>query len=399
MAPVPVPFRIESRENMKVDSMDMVRELMLEFARDTGLASAKRAPRRYLWTDAFAVCNFLELFLRTKEERFRDLALELVAQVHNILGRHREDDSRTGWISGLDEQEGARNPTRGGLRIGKQLRERAPGEALDDRLEWERDGQYYHYLTKWMHALTRVSRVTREPLYSAWGVELAKTAHARFTYLPPVGSKRMYWKMSIDLSRPLVASMGQHDPLDGLVTYRELNAAAEDFQLGPSFDLRAEIAEMEDICREKDWTTDDPLGIGGLLFDACRVAQLVTRERVDLVDLLRIILTSARWGLEAFARNSSMSLPAAYRLAFRELGLSIGLKSLPLLLGYLEESPDLFDRDLATGGEALLQYMPLGQEIENFWVDGKNREADSWQEHRDINRVMLATSLAPKGEL
>ncbi len=94
-----------------------------------------------------------------------------------------------------------------------------------------------------------------------------------------------------------------------------------------------------------------------------------------------------------------MSLPAAYRLAFRELGLSIGLKSLPLLLGYLEESPDLFDRDLATGGEALLQYMPLGQEIENFWVDGKNREADSWQEHRDINRVMLATSLAPKGEL
>ena len=28
----------------------------------------------------------------------------------------------------------------------------------------------------------------------------------------------MYWKLSIDLSRPLVASMGQHDPLDGLVT-------------------------------------------------------------------------------------------------------------------------------------------------------------------------------------
>ena len=36
----------------------------------------------------------------------------------------------------------------------------------------------------------------------------------------------MYWKMSIDLSRPLVASMGQHDPLDGFVTCAELDATA-----------------------------------------------------------------------------------------------------------------------------------------------------------------------------
>jgi len=32
--------------------------------------------------------------------------------------------------------------------------------------------------------------------------------------------------MSIDLSRPLVSSMGQHDALDGLITYLQLMAAA-----------------------------------------------------------------------------------------------------------------------------------------------------------------------------
>ena len=58
---------------------------------------------------------------------------------------------------------------------------------------------------------------------TGWAVELAKTAHARFTYMPASGGrKRMYWKMSIDLTYPLVPSMGQHDPLDGLITYQQL---------------------------------------------------------------------------------------------------------------------------------------------------------------------------------
>jgi hypothetical protein len=36
---------------------------------------------------------------------------------------------------------------------------------------------------------------------------------------PPDKRPCIYWKMSIDLSRALVPSMGQHDPLDGFVTY------------------------------------------------------------------------------------------------------------------------------------------------------------------------------------
>jgi hypothetical protein len=47
------------------------------------------------------VCNFLGLYHQADEETYLDLALQLVDQVHHTLGRHRGDDSRTGWISGI----------------------------------------------------------------------------------------------------------------------------------------------------------------------------------------------------------------------------------------------------------------------------------------------------------
>jgi hypothetical protein len=43
--------------------------------------------------------------------------------------------------------------------------------------------------------------------------------------------------------------------------------------------------------------------------------------------------------------------------------------------------------------------MPLAQTIEKFWLDPRNRESETWAGHRDINMVMLATSLAPDGYL
>ena len=84
----------------------MVRDMMTEFSRQTGLSPPARNPRRYLWTDAFALCNFLELYRRWGEENYRNLALRLVDQVHTTLGRHRADDPRSGWISGLGDEEG-----------------------------------------------------------------------------------------------------------------------------------------------------------------------------------------------------------------------------------------------------------------------------------------------------
>lgn len=372
---------------------------MKEFARLTGLSPAGQAPRRYLWTDAFAVCNFLELFRRTHDRTWQELALRLVDQVHAVLGRHRSDELRTGWLSGLDDKEGERHPTAGGLRIGKKLNERRPGEPHDEGTEWDRDGQYFHYLTKWMHALSRVSRVTGDKAYARWALELAATTHERFVYLPPAGrSKRMYWKMSIDLRRPLVPSMGQHDPLDGLLTYSELQVAAGDCARAAWPGLDAGIAELAVICREMNWATDDPLGIGGLLADAWRMAQLIAKDGFRETDLLENVLASALDGLHAFAADNPLKYRAAYRLAFRELGLAIGLKSIVKLQGWLAENHDRLGKEslLPRQVTALAGYLPLADIIERFWLDGKNRDTDSWLEHREINMVMLATCLAPE---
>ncbi len=382
------------------DRTSLSREIMTDFARVTGLLPATGVSERYLWTDAFAVCNFLGLYRETGDEQFKDLALRLVGQVHATLGQYRPDDRRAGWISGLDPDAAKLHPTAGGLRIGKQLKERKATEPLNERLEWDRDGQYFHYLTKWMHALNRVTRVTGEFTYNRWAVELAAAAHARFMYVPSAGGrKRMYWKMSTDLSYPLVRSMGLHDPLDGLVTYTRLAATAAGDPERPA-DLGAELADMADMCKGSGWVTDDPLGIGGLLSDAAFVAQLMTSGYFSQSGLLVTLLEAALQGIEALDRDLT-KLPADDRLAFRELGLSIGLRAVPRLSDLIGGNKPLFreERDLDDRVRGLLHYEPLAETIETFWLQPEHRQGESWTAHRHINMVMLATGISPAGYL
>jgi hypothetical protein len=348
-------------------SLTTVQELMAEFADGTGLSAAGEVPRRYLWTDAFAVCNFLELYRQTGDDEYKNLALLLVDQVHEILGRHREDDTRCGRISGLDDQEGGMHPTRGGLRIGKKMNERQPEDPYEEDLEWDRDGQYYG-----------------------------------FTYMPSFsGQKRMYWKMSIDLSCPLVASMGQHDPLEGFITYYQLQATTAKHSERPVPDLNREIADTADICRGKNWATDDSLGIGSLLWDAYKVGQMVVSEDFEEIDLLDTLLESSVAGLASYQGMNPFNLPPDYRLAFRELGLSIGMHAVERLHGLVEKNGHLFRKrhPLHTKIGILRSYVRFIELIETFWLDPTHRETNSWREHEDINMVMLATSLAPDGFL
>jgi hypothetical protein len=385
-----MPSREEAVENATT--------LMTGFAERTGLSS-DRPEQRYLWTDAFAVCNFLGLARATGEKRFADLALRLVDRVHHVLGRHRADDARTGWISGLGEQEGEAHPTRGGLRIGKPLPERRPGEPFDERLEWERDGQYFHYLTKWMHALDQVSRFTRDPLFNLWARELAVVAHAAFSQGPREPGGRMAWKMSIDLSRPLVPSMGQHDPLDGFVTCVQLEATASRLPgpaVGPS--LAKAVADFASMLEASELRTVDPLGLGGLLSDAGRVAQLMQIGAFAGGDLLERLLTAALEGLSQYTRHAELRQPASRRLAFRELGLAIGLSA----IGLVEEAARAEHGGVAARAgvhaslERLAAYAGLAATIESFWLVLDHRRSPIWSEHRDINDVMLATSLVPE---
>lgn len=381
----------------------MLRKIMVEFAEQTGLSPQGKSPRRYLWTDAFAVCNFLELYRRTGDDTFKSLALLLVDQVHNQLGRHREDDTRSGWISGLDELEGRLHPTAGGLRIGKKMNERSASDRLDEDLEWDRDGQYYHYLTKWMHALSCVSIVTAEPTCNTWARELAKTVHAGFVFTPPsLGRECIYWKMSIDLSRPLVPTEGHHDPIDGFITYNQLQAGAADkSQQLRRLDLSREISELAEICQGKNWVTNDPLGIGGLLCNTYQVAQMIGSGYFQQHELLETLLNYSLPGLDDYAASNTLMLPAEYRLAFRELGLSIGLHAVERLSELIEEKKELFEKrdTLRTLIDSLMRYQPLTETIETFWLKDSARKTNTWREHLDINMVMLATSLAPDGFL
>jgi hypothetical protein len=378
--------------------MPSVEQIMLEFSSSTGLRPAAAAPRRYLWTDAFAVCDFLELYAQTSDEKFLNLALDLVEQVHRILGQFREDDPRDGWISRLDMHEGGSHPTAGGLRIGKRLPERRREERFDEQLEWDRDGQYFHYLTKWMHALNRVGAVTGQTHFHRWALELARAAHAAFYYVPP-GSPvgRMHWKMSTDLSYPLVPSMGQHDPLDGLITYRELRASAVEPADDSLPDLGAEISDLEKICSGMDWATDDVLGLGGLLSDACRITQLMAKRHSDLAGLLSGILDASLSGLRFLTTGDTLKYTVEHRLAFRELGLSIGLQGVSKMQATLDQDPDVF-RNIESLGDSLRHlatFASVGRAIEAFWRQPVNQAAGSWVSHRDINAVMLATSMAP----
>ena len=386
-----------------VDKTAVIETIMKDFARRTCLNGGECQPVRYLWTDAFAVCNFIDLFQKTGDPYYKEEAIILVDQVHHILGRHRDDDERSGWISGLDEEEGEKHPTIGGLRIGKKQNERKKDEPYDERAEWEQDGQYYHYLTKWMHALDLVSELTGSRKYRRWALELAHTAYEKFTYDTPANSKRMYWKMSIDLSYPLVPSMGQHDALDGYITSLELDwSASRDRNLPEALRLETPLAGLRLMAQSINWESDDPLGIGGVLSDASVLTQLIVESREsELSNMLFKMLYYALKGIKAFMQTETLQYPAEYRLAFREFGLSIGLHGVAKIqelisrhTGYFEEPAHL--QKLL---EELEAYHPLCDYIEKFWMDEGNQRSPTWIEHLDINAVMLATSLDPDGYL
>lgn len=358
------------------------KKLMDEFLKRTGVRNTEEnSIQRYLWTDAFAVQACFALYHLLDDKEYYENALELIEMVHNTLGKHHEDDPRSGWISGLPDEEGKQHPTINGLRIGKEHPERTAGEPINQQMEWERDGQYFHYLTRWFSALMQAFRETGDKKYAIWAAELIQ-AGEKFIYKID-GSYRMYWKMNTDLTEPLLESMGAHDPLEGLIcTMISINALKENPE-----NLHALKEKMMKICDGMNWFTDDALGIGGLLLNTVKSFRL-SMNGINLPKEIEpdFLYSSSIGGLKVYSQHLfDPSRPAVSRLAFRECGLSLGFN-------VLYENHDKY-QEFNVDFEAMKNYLSIARVIEEFWIKPSNHLSPTWSDHLDINAVTLASSL------
>lgn len=354
--------------------------LMDSFAQRTGLQNNEGNPEeRYLWTDAFAVQTFFGLYHTFGEETYKNYAFKLIDMVHETLGSYHPDDPRTGKLSGLSGEEAKKHPTAGGLRIGKKLPERLEEQSFNERLEWERDGQYFHYITRWIHALLQAGIESGEKKYNFWAAELF-LASDKFIYSSGT-EPRMYWKLSTDLSRPLVTGMGGHDPLEGLVCAVSVKEAIPE----KAVEVEPITSKFYSMCRNQYWATSDSLGIGGLLLNTLKAVSLEDTKDFPPSSRPKALLEESLESLETYRKLKESDYSASRRLAFRECGLSLGLRS---LYGAKE---DLLEKGMA--GEKIEDYLYLAEEIEEFWKKPSNQQVSTWIDHLNINAVSLAASL------
>lgn len=358
--------------------LKLATQLVENFTKRTGIDNENGSSAiRYLWTDALAVQCLLALYLNTRNKDYLDKAQKLVDLVHYHLGRFHPEDKRSGWISGLSDKRDRQHPTAAGLRIGKELPERRPDEAYDEIKEWKRDGQYFHYNTRWIDTLLSTYRVSKDLKYARWAAELLE-ASSRFL-VNQDSEMRLYWKMSTDLSRPLVNSQGFQDPLDGLICSLQVLDIFPDKRS----ELNYLLSEFKALCFDRSWKSRDALSAAGLLLNALKAASVKKPEPL-IKPQPGELFEQAFENLDDFNRNFSNGAAEA-RLAFRECGLSMAIN----LLKANSEIPEVSDLSKSH----LQSYVQLAHEIEDFWILEKNRRSGNWMDHENINSVSLAASL------
>lgn len=253
---------------------------------------------RYLWTDTFGVLNFLTLYGLTGNAVFLSHGKTLIHAVHNTLGRTRDLSRRLPGAS-------SSNPLGGGLRIGKK-----DAEGPDC------DGQYHHYLVRWMFALNRLSILTGEKKWNDMAIACAKRTHSAFVYDTDHWRPKMYWKMSADMSEPTHKSEGNLDPLDGLVVFKLLkNTDGKHSKV-----LEHEIDNYQRIADTK-WETyisSEPMELGLTLW----IAHWYEGEDGWSSGLMDLAEENVNKLLSSTYFEGAMS----QRLALREFGLAVGMR-------------------------------------------------------------------------
>jgi hypothetical protein len=192
--------------------------------------------------------------------------------------------------------------------------------------------------------------------------------------------------------------MGLHDALDGLITFREVQHAIVKISGDAAVSGLSHATEaLFALCEHGQWATNDPLGVGGLLFDACRLCQLLSHENPCELRLLEDVMQGSGDGLAIMLQTGYLKRPTWHRLPFRELGLAIGLRAIPIIANELQNERDALgsSSSLLRSIELLLPYERLSGEIIEFWLPYAEDPDESWKAHQDINEVMLATAIAP----
>ncbi|KAK4217352.1 hypothetical protein QBC37DRAFT_414911 [Rhypophila decipiens] len=309
---------------------------------------------RYLWTDAFGLLNLITLSRELSNPGYLTLARNLVRSVHQTLGRTRDQKSLLPLATDS-------SPLKGGLRIGKM-----------DECGSDGDGQYHHYLTIWMFALNRLSLATGEKEWNRMAIELAGGIHPYFVFRRENGTKRMVWKVSMDLKKVLVPSEGHLDAATGYVVYSLLKRTAEGFgEENTGRLLDDEINDYKEIMagEGKLSVSADPLDLGMGLWMChffCGEEGWARKMGEESLDVARKLLDE---------KGPLMKRDAARRLAFREFGSCLGL------------------RCYGMAGDDELEGKVRG--VLKFWERYLDGETEDLEDLRPISLVMFASALIP----
>jgi len=309
--------------------------------------------RRYLWTDAFGVLAYVSLADRfdngsnnNKEEarKYREAAERLVEVVHECLGKPRSNNP-------VDEMQPdtALSPTGFvGLRIGKVRSRKVTDYGMS------LDGQYWHYVDKWLLALARTGS-TRRVIEAA---QIAKSLFPFFFDAGPRGDGRyggIRWKLSVDATPPpeLQQASASDDTLTALIVFSIIEKERSKIAAGSGDDapsipsLAGEIALLKTALESyTPRVTNDPLGWG---LEAMYDQFLRGRPRTQTLASLR----------RSALHPSHLSLP------FRLYGAMIGAR----VAGDAVAPPDQVDELV----ELSLQHEAAA-------------EASGYEEHSTINR-------------
>ena len=391
-------------------------------------AEAPGGQRRYLWTDAFAVLNLVTDAARCGDEGDEggraaalDAALALVETTTRTLGSPRAPDlpmapseyppfTLDPVVPQTPHRANGRKPRWRGLRIGKRLAAKSsdPGMALD--------GQYFHYVDKWLVALARLASELpeddpRRVRVATEAVHVVKDVHPHFIEREPfsngpsidafsadrdarqetrVGAPiGVRWKINADAS-PVVGlprARPSSDAVSGSIAYGLVDRAAR--AAGVRVPIEHERGEMRRIARAlSPGVSLDALGWGLQAWEA----QWLARDDADAD-----AEADGRWAEFARDVRSRRAFdrvvagdPARTGLPFRAYGAYLGAR--------VSGVDDIGDAAAGLARDAARRELRKALAEDPFDDASKTGESGASPFSDDltaINRVMLASALDP----